>query len=259
MYSNKEFPSWAPASVILELERKVEELQSLKERFHNCEHEFETEDIDLLIKILTYEDMRSVWSKLPRYGIKPEVFSSMVMISFSYLETKPHNLTVKEYGKWLTEVKETALKLKELIQHSDYDRILEEEYYIRRQKLVIKDIIQHSLQSFRPDIDIAEHQQTELSSKSWPDLCPGRLTSVLQQLATLDSDDDVSLLTIKDKSVKLDKPNHPNARRTYFIRKLTQLIKEQTGQPLREVVTITTSVVFDNPELTERQVIRISP
>jgi hypothetical protein len=252
------FPEWAPKQVISEWKEKVEEIEYWFKKFPTVEPE--TEEADLLVRLLTYEDMKGVWKKLAKYKIKPTLFSSMIQLSNSYIDAKPHNLTPKEYTDWLNDVKATALKLRNLVQHSDYDRIFQEAYLQKRQKLVLASIVEHSIQVIRPDVDIEEHKKTKPSYESWPDLAPGYLSEALNKIVTLDSDKDIGFVGSNSREpVKLDKPNHPNAKRSYFIKKLTQLLRDKTGQPLREVVTITAATVFDNPSLTERQIIRIAP
>jgi hypothetical protein len=252
------FPEWAPKQVISEWKEKVEEIEYWFKKFPTVEHE--TEEADLLVRLLTYQDMKGVWKKLPKYKIKPTLFISMIQLSYSYIDAKPHNLTPKEYTDWLNDVKATALKLKNLVQHSDYDRIFQEAYLKKRQKLVLCNIVEHSMQVIRPDVDIEEHNKIKPSYESWPNLTPAYLSEALNKIATLDSDKDIGFVGSNSReAVKLDKPNHPNAKRSYFIKKLTQLLRDKTGKSLREVVTITAATVFDNPSLTERQIIRIAP
>ena len=252
------FPKWAPKSVIAEWEDKAEEVEYWFRNFPMLEPG--TDDADVLERLLTYEDMKSVWERLPKYNIKPTLFCSMVQCSLLFLDVKPYNLTPKEYSNWLIEVRETALKLKQLIQHSAYDRIYQEQYLVKRQKHVISSIVAHSFKILDPAIDPEQHKKTEASYKSWPDLLPKLLSEALSDIAKMESDDDIGTAGAKlPTSVKLDKPKHPNAKRSYFVRKLTQQLRKQTGQPLRDIVTITTSTVFDIPNLTERQVIRMAP
>ena len=121
-------------------------------------------------------------------------------------------------------------------------------------------IMAHSFKILDPTIVPEQHKKTEPSYKSWPDLSPKLLSEALSDIAKMESDDDIGTAGAKSStSVKLDKPKHPNAKRSYFVRKLTQQLREQTGQPLRDIVTITTATVFDIPNLTERQVIRMAP
>ncbi|MFY0676105.1 MAG: hypothetical protein JXR18_02355 [Neptuniibacter sp.] len=252
------FPEWAPKQVIEEWEEKAEEIIYWQKRFPTLEPE--TEDADLLTRLLTYSDMKSVWERLPKYKLKPALFSSMVQSSLCYMTVKPHNLTPNEYEAWLDDVRSTALKLRSLVQFSDYDRIFQERYITKRQKHMMASIVEHSAQIFRLDFDAEAHKKTKPSYESWPDLMPSLLSDALYQIATFESDDEVGTLGIKhEKSIKLERPNHPNAKRSYFIKKLTQLMRKQTGKALRDIVTITTATVFDDPSLTERQVIRTTP
>lgn len=252
------FPKWAPKSAIAEWEEKAEEVEYWYRKFPMLEPE--TDDADVVERLLTYEDMKSVWERLPKYNIKPTLFCSMVQCSLSFLNMKPYNLTPKEYSNWLLEVRETVLKFKQLIQHSAYDRIYQEQYLVKRQKYVMRSIIRHSAKILDPKIDLEQHKKTKPSYNLWPDLLPKLLSETLSDIAQMESDDDISTAGAKSSiSVKLDKPKHPNAKRSYFVRKLTQLLRDQTGQPLRDIVTITTATVFDIPNLTERQVIRMAP
>ena len=255
--TKEKFPSWAPHKVILEWEEKIKEVDYWLGKFPNVDPD--TEEADLLFRLLTYNDMKRVWEKLPKYEIEADQFSGMVQLSALYLEAKPNNLTPKEHEEWLQDVKLTAMKLKELIQFSDYDSLLQENYYTKRNKHVLSNIMQHALQSIKPDYYKEDYVKTEPEYKNWPDFNPGKLSKNLHELANLSSDNEVGLLGIKSAPVLLDKPNHPNAKRSYFIKKLTQMLRESTGTPLREVVTITTGIVFDDPSITERQIIRTAP
>lgn len=257
MVNSQRFPSWAPQEVISEWKEACDEVDYWKRRFPAAEPD--TEKADLLYRLLTYPDMKSVWEKLPKYKIRATSFASMVQLSSIYIETKPHNLTPKEYESWLIEVKETAMKLAKLIELSRYDQLLQERYFSKRNKLMLENIVGHSLKTFDPNIDAEQHAKTEPEYNQWPDLSPGLLSANLRKLAILDSDDQVGLLGTEQSSVKLEKPKHPNAKRSYFIKKLTQLIRSETGQPLREIVAKTTATVFDDPTLTERQIIRAAP
>ncbi|HCH3863180.1 TPA: hypothetical protein NKV27_004545 [Vibrio parahaemolyticus] len=253
-----DFPLWASKSVIAEWEEQAEEVAYWQRKFPTLEPD--TDEADMLARLLTYEDMKSVWERLPKYKIKPTLFVSMVQCSQSFIDIKPYNLTPKEHAIWLQDVKDTALKLKSLIQFSPYDRILEEKYLKKRQKLVMANIVEHSLQILKPEVNVEEHEKTRPSYESWPDFLPQPLSEVLSELASLESEDEINVVGSKRrKSVRLDKPSHPNAKRSYFIRNLTQELRDFTGQPLRDIVTVTTATVFDTPSLTERQIIRIAP
>ena len=80
-------------------------------------------------------------------------------------------------------------------------------------------------------------------------LYPGTFAENLQLLADAEP----------EQRVQLDKPKHKNARRTYFVIYLTEAMRKQTGMPLRTIVTKTTATVFEEPLLTERQIIRMAP
>ncbi|WP_228050977.1 hypothetical protein [Pontibacterium sinense] len=253
-----EFPGWAPKSVISEWEEKLKEIDYWNRKFPMLEHE--TDEADLLYRILTYSEMKKVWERLPKYDIKPALFSSMIRCSDSFLDMKPYNLTPKDYREWIKEVRSTALKLRELIKHSEYDRIFQERYITKRQKCMIGSAIEHSMKVLSPDVDIEEHKKVKPPYELWPDLMPTLLTDALLEIANLDSDTNIGFAGMKARNtVKLDKPNHPNAKRSFFIKSLTQMMREHTGKPLREIVTITTATVFDNPSITERQIIRTAP
>ncbi|CAM0557789.1 hypothetical protein EHLJMEHL_02882 [Vreelandella titanicae] len=255
--NNQKFPDWAPKEVISEWEEEREEVAYWQGRFPEAEPD--TAQFDLLYRLLTYPDMKTVWEKLPKYEIKPTVFSSMVRLSWLYIETKPHNLTTKEYKRWIEEVREASLKLADLIELSSYDQYLQEKYFDKRRKRVLKSMVSHSLKLFDHKIDSEQYAKTQPEYENCPDFNPGLLSTNLRRLADLESDADVNLLLTEESPVKLEKPNHPNARRSYFIKKMTQLIRRETRQPLREIVTKTTATVFDDPTLTERQIIRTAP
>lgn len=121
-------------------------------------------------------------------------------------------------------------------------------------------IVEHSLQILKPEVNVEEHEKTRPAYESWPDFLPQPLSEVLSELVSLESEDDINVIGSKRrKSVRLDKPSHPNAKRSYFVRNLTRELRDFTGQPLRDIVTVTTATVFDTPSLTERQIIRIAP
>ena len=252
------FPEWAPSVVISQWREKLEEERSWHEQFPKIP--LDTEESDVLMRLLTYPDMRDVWEKLEKHQISPDLFIIMVQLSSYYIEEQPHDLTEKEYEKWLEDVKTTAKKLAGLVQLSNYDNFLQAKYYAKRNRLLLKSVVAHAAQAFRPDFDEREFERTEPEYERWPDSNPGLLSENLLELANLGSDEEVRVLGVnREGAIRLEKPHHPNARRSYFIKKLTQLIRERTGQPLRNIVTATTSVVFDDPTITERQVIRIAP
>lgn len=254
----QKFPDWAPKTVIAEWEKKLAEAEYWENKSPTLPPD--TEEVDLLFRLLTYPEMKNVWEKLQRHTIKPELFSSMVQLASAYLDIKPHNLTPREHKKWLADVKSAAQKLADLVEFSEYDRIFQERYYVKRQKYMLSCIIAHSSDIWRLEFDEEQWSQTQPSYESWPDLLPSLLSQALREITILESDSDIGTLGVKrDERVKLDKPNHPNAKRSYFIRKLTQLLRKETGKPLREIVTITASIVFDDPTLTERQIMRIAP
>lgn len=254
---NTDFPQWAPKEIISEWEDKISEASYWHKRFPNLEPDMT--DADLIYRLISYEDMKRVWERLPKYKIKPLQFSNMIQLSTLYIESKPYNLAPKEYEQWLHDVKSLALKLSGLIEFSAYDSFLREKYFAKRNRYVLSNMVEHAFKVLEPGVNIEAHRMSAPEYKNWPDLNPGSLSSNLRELAALESDAEVRLLGIKSDSVRLDKPNHPNARRSYFIKKLTQLLREDAGKPLREIVTITAATVFDDQTITERQVIRIAP
>ena len=243
--TSREFPDWAPPSVIKEWEEKEAELDAAQERYPNLERE--TDEVDLYIRLLTYEDMKDVWTKLKSYSFKPTHFSILVIEGTLIPDFRPDMLGPKEYDAWLADVRETALKLKSLIQYTDFDRIMEEKYLKRYRAKVLADIFKHFGKLFQPGVTL--ENLGEPDHKSWPMLYPGTFAENLQLLADAEP----------EQRVQLDKPKHKNARRTYFVRYLTEAMRKQTGMPLRTIVTKTTATVFEEPLLTERQIIRMAP
>lgn len=57
----------------------------------------------------------------------------------------------------------------------------------------------------------------------------------------------------------LAKPNHPNSKRLYFIRRATEIFCIEFGQPMRELTLALTSVYFDCSDLTEADLSRLAP
>ena len=251
------FPKWAPKAVIAEWQEKMDEAKESHSRF--LQLEMDTSEANIYYRLLTYEDMKSVWERLPKYDIKPALFSSMVAVANHYPDYSPSNKTPKEHEIWLNDVKATALKLAELVKFSEFDRILDEKYYTKRMPHMLKDIVKHSFKILKPEVD--ENNLGEPEHKRWPALQPGLLSDNLYHLAKLNCEDEVGLLGIKrDRTILLDKPNHKNAARTYFMKKLTEMLRDKTGgKPLRDIVTKTTATVFNDPAITERQIIRAAP
>jgi hypothetical protein len=249
------FPSWAPKSVITNWQEKIDEANDSHRQFP--ETELDTSEADVYFRLLTYPDMASVWQRLPKYKIKPTSFICMVILSNCFLEKSECNRTPKEHTKWLNEVKDTAKKLADLVAFSDFDRLLEERYYHNYRLNKVNDLVRHSFQVFKPGISLEDLGEPE--SERWPDFNPGKLSDNLLRLAKMGSEEDLKILGKFSEKVLLEKPNHEKARRTYFIKKMTQLLREKTGKPLRDIVTITTATVFDEPTITERQIIRTAP
>lgn len=58
----------------------------------------------------------------------------------------------------------------------------------------------------------------------------------------------------------LVRPHHKNARLHHFVRRLTQYMRQEFGQPLRQAVADTATVVFDLPKsLTKEDIARLAP
>ncbi|MCK4706511.1 MAG: hypothetical protein KAT90_13610 [Gammaproteobacteria bacterium] len=250
-------PNWSPTIVISEWKEKLEEANSWLAKFPSLE--VDTTEADMYYRLLTYEDMQSVWKRLPKYDISPELFSSMVALAAIYRKNTPSNLAPKEYEDWLDNVRTTAQRLAKLIEFSGFDQIINESYYTKRSKYLLANIAQHAFKGLDPDVSVNATYEREPESERWPDLNPGLLSATLQRLARMESDDDVGMHGIKHDSVRLEKPNHRNAERSYFIKYLTKMLRDKTGKPLRDIVTKTTATVFDDPSISERQIFRIAP
>jgi len=249
------FPVWAPEPIIAEWQEKIQEAYSWLEQFPELEPD--THDADIYHRLLSYEDMKYVWEKLPKYKISPELFSSMVGLSSIYPKGTPTSMAPKEYEQWLKDVRETSLKLAQLIQLSGFDQLLQTEYYHKRNSLWLRHAVVEAFKCVDDEQDNTSSKDAEY--ERWPDLTPKLLSSYLITIVNMKSENEAELFSSHSESVRLDKPNHPNAGRSYFIKQLTHLLREKTGKPLRKIVTITTAAVFDNPGITERQIIRIAP
>jgi hypothetical protein len=55
------------------------------------------------------------------------------------------------------------------------------------------------------------------------------------------------------------KPDHPNAKRLYFIRSLTRSFVEAYGRPMRKETLALTSIFFDCEGLDEAAMSRLAP
>lgn len=242
------FPAWAPDQVISIWREKDADADYWLEEFPMVERDSEISD--LYIRLLTYNDMRSVWERLPKYKIKPSLFSIMIEIAYLYRQSSPDTLAPLQYEQWLAKLKETAKTLEGLIRYSEFDGLLDKQYYKKRQRLVVHDIFQHSARKvFTPDK--ANSYNGEPPSNSWPNIPPGNFSDNLKLLGTVEPD--------QERRVQMDRPNHPNAKRIYFVKSLTAQLRKETGKPLRDIVTKTTATVFDDPKITERQIFRMAP
>jgi hypothetical protein len=152
--------------VIAEWQEKIEEIEYWFSKFPLAEKD--TEEADLLYRLLTYPDMKNVWSRLPKYKIKPSHLSNMTLLSCHYPYYSPSNLAPKNHQIWLEEVTDTASKLAKLIEYSEFDRILDAQYYKKRDKYLIKDMMSHALQILR--LGIEKDDIGEAESSRWPDL-----------------------------------------------------------------------------------------
>lgn len=264
------FPDWAPPEVIdiwralrdkrqLELSETIDFLLKTAERKRQLadvrevermarewiQEESITRNLELLHRLLTYPDMDAVWKKLqslktPRNfkSSNAEVFARAALAAF-HGPAGSERKTPKQRGEWLNEIRDTAIHLARLVECSEFDDFLIHQHQKRILKAIRKNAAKILIGGEPSDM------------KDWP-AGPGLISDTLRALAE-------SVPEIARKPLS-DRPGAgEQATRIYFVRFLTDHLRKSYGQPLRKVVMLTTIAAFNNPDFTERQVIRIAP
>jgi hypothetical protein len=249
----KKFPDWAPTCLI-------------KERSRICSDEHQKNNLDILEKLLTDNRMETVWK-----AINKRADDESILIEFYFEILSAH----RGPSKWAkkTKTKQEAWKKKVITQVSDLNTSLKEHdffnfgYYliplevkidiIKNLKLddeyikIILEAIDKNVGRKREKINLTLNKETGESESIVMNtdelltgvLCEslGRFTNTETMLDTLSSHVD----NIDTDSNFLKQPSADDAHIIYFMRRLANKNMQCFGQPLYEVVSNTTSVIYD--------------
>lgn len=241
--------SWMtdPNDFIAELERRglsipPDEAENIRQRQYRDRLSVpDIEKMDLVKLLITDLRMKEVWAVLARrirsdLGFY-EFFEACVEAIAGWRgESK---LTVAEKRAHYTEVGQVAKKLAFLL-----DRSREFDLYLPEDLIGDQDI-----KWFLEDMCITNGENIDQDMLRIR-LAGPQVDSVLWDIA------EKAEKYAEDKNL-VKQPNSPNADIHYFIRSLSAYCKRKFGQPLHDVVAITTSVIFDKSNVDNTYVRKI--
>lgn len=175
---------------------------------------------DMLHRLLTYEGMQRVWDAL---RLSKKMFPAVVFAGsagFAFCGPRGEaRLTPAEHRAFLENVQKQSAKLSKLLRGTELDLQL-----ISRLQLNHRDVGRFYFCRFSEILDsVASGARYHAAASA------GKRT------------------------------HGEYARRAYFVRHLTGFFREYLGGPRRALVAIATAAAFDDPDFTERQVIRLAP
>jgi hypothetical protein len=208
----------------------------------------ENEEISLLEKLISDQNMKSVWTTLSkRYTDEwqdPRQFFDVCQRGITGWRGDLKQ-TPAERREFYQEIYDTVLKLWSLMNKaSAFD-----DYSISG---LIKD---DSIEWLRDVLDMPDiYSQGDEMELSYVKSCLSEITPQLYQVI-----EDIAETSKKyrDEAIVVKKPNSQNAGAHFFINTLSHYCRKTYGQPLNEVVAITASVVFDLQNCDEAYVRKI--
>lgn len=196
----------------------------------------EGEEISLLEKLITDQNMKSVWVALSkRYKDK-----SNEPRQFFYI-------CQKGITGWRGDTKQTPAEKKEFYQKI-YDTVAELWSLMSKASAfddysVCNLIEDDSIEWLRDTLEMPDiYSQGNDMEISYVKSCISEIVPPMHKI--IEGIAEISKKHLEE-SVVVKKPNSKNAGIHYFIRMLSRYCKMAYGQPLHEVVAVTTSVVFD--------------
>lgn len=208
----------------------------------------ENEKISLLEKLMTDQNMKTVWVSLSR-RYKDEFSEPRRFFHFCQMAIAgwrgDQKQTPSERRAFYQEIYDTTAKLASLMSKaSAFDH-----YSVCK---LIKD---DSIGWLRDTLEIPNcYSAGEEMEISYVKFC---LSEMLPSIDDVMTDIAITAKRFRDEVSIVKKPNSQNAGSHYFIRELSGYCRKVYGQPLNEVVAVTTSVVFDFQNCDESYVRKI--
>jgi len=234
------FPEWAPESVI----REHVSWRTREERERAGGHERLWDIADMLRRLLTYPDMRDVWHFLKQAGdykgpgvLHLDIYAAIAVRAYMG-PVGEERFTEGERARWIAQVTKHANALAKLLYGKGADDWLSRQLWSMRSS----DTVRVAMWKAFHQIDLYPPEPTQLY--------PSALSALLRQFA------EQLPHTVEKSSLK--RPHGPEARRAYFARLMVKHCREYLDGPRWRIVTATTAAAFDQPSLTQRQIIRLA-
>jgi hypothetical protein len=242
------FPHWAPVEVVEHLCAETSKHESFLARFAESEAasgrkvpqsilDEPDPELEMLHRLVTREEMRIAWASINKYNVDPMLVVHACVLGFIG-PTRLQRLSPSERQKRIDDIRETALRLANLVADTEYEEIQFDKW--REQKTGV--IIARAF--------AAGFGGETLSKDTSHSFFPDKLSDLLRSIARFDP----SIRWEVDSS----RPGANEASRHALIRRLDQLFQEKAGRRLRTTVARFASAAFD-ADIGERQVIRIAP
>lgn len=220
--------------------------------------------INLLRKILTDERMRNVWENLSKRNSDESKWARFWFACESAITGWKGDLQLsgKKREEYFREIHAHAIKLSELIEDTK-----EFQLYSVDKLIDIKMInyLLNLIDAIPPDGfgEAVESGSDKFGasldySADFLDYVKFTLSDILPSVHAILSDIAVKALEYGKTKPMVGKPNSENAELTYFIRRLSEHMQKEYGQPLHELVATTAYVVFEKNNIDATYVRKIT-
>lgn len=264
------YPNWAPEalvnwhklllkepSITLSPDGRVDQLRQKPECSHFSDEDWEfvrrnlnrtvsmpeSEQTELLGRLLTSADMEKAWRSLARWKKSDEYSFNFWMACTSAIQgwRGSQKLTAGERQQSLAGLAERAKELRRMLMVSDDFR------YYRTGDLIDDRAIKMLIDEL--DVKPTEKMDLESSDELSAYVHFMVVDSVVPTVWEILGDIESRSTELLNKEVLVKKPKSERAPIHYFIRWLSQYIRREYRTPLHDVVAATASVVFDDRKI----------
>jgi hypothetical protein len=231
------------------------------------------------LKLLESKKTKSVWDSLRNAGFNkeaeynflllPQLGALLDCISYGLGSFDSYTMTNAERKlsaeKIISQSNDLANLLESLIPSSQETGIAKM-YFLRGAYNYSADFVESEFEEIFSMISSWHDSNQEISAsfersdkEFMMDVCKSLLASVIFQSPKLLRQYSSIAEEFRNYPQYIAKPNHPNARRLYFIRTLTEFFFSCYGRPMRKETLTITSVFFECDDIVEADLSRLAP
>jgi len=222
----KSLPNWFPTDIA----ERVRDILKMAEEQNSAV----SGDIDLFLRLVSDERMRTVWTRLSKRGANEDTLWDLLMQAWSAPNVWTHSYDVVQSSSVLEQVATTSQKLADLLERAPIP--------IGEIRNNILKLASKAMEKTGDPYAIKRFQEAVEPFLTNPEVgvYTPSLSSILRE---------VSEYALKQKAnyrYSLPrKAKSPTAQRTYLMKTFSKFMKDSFGTPLYEVVAILVAVVLD--------------